>query len=454
MEDRLAQIEKKAKLALSNVLIAMPYLAGLVAQVRLHIDERVETAGIFASGRLLVNPQWLDKLSMPEATFVMAHELMHLVLQTHERAPGSNPKLVNIAHDIVINQILEHKLEMYTPAGGLRYYQLIDQSSLYRFNEPGAVPMEEVMALIQANNSEKKLAALPCWGIVPGKKAQAEAPPLSDLGETLALVFGKPASQPSTPPPTPQLLKGDVFSVEDEQRLFPHETARQLTKSAEEIQRRAINALSAEQAQNAMNQLLDDPYGRGYSPGDGMLTLEALKSHYNPPWQWALQQWMEATAPAGNSYARPSRRGQYAEFVRPGKTRRGETIHVVLDTSGSMSYDLRQILGVMASFCEITGVDAVHVLQCDTEVTADEWVPAAELSNFNIFGFGGSDMSPAMYQLAADPEVERAIVITDGEIGYPGHPMPYEVLWVLTSQDSRYKRDFNPGYGQVIGLTA
>ncbi|MBK8703452.1 MAG: hypothetical protein IPN33_07390 [Saprospiraceae bacterium] len=71
-----------------------------------------------------------------------------------------------------------------------------------------------------------------------------------------------------------------------------------------------------------------------------------------------------------------------------------------------MSYDLRQILGVMASFCEITGVDAVHVLQCDTEVTADEWVPAAELSNFNIFGFGGSDMSPAMYQLAADPEVE------------------------------------------------
>ncbi|MBK8703453.1 MAG: hypothetical protein IPN33_07395 [Saprospiraceae bacterium] len=299
MEDRLAQIEKKAKLALSNVLIAMPYLAGLVAQVRLHIDERVETAGIFASGRLLVNPQWLDKLSMPEATFVMAHELMHLVLQTHERAPGSNPKLVNIAHDIVINQILEHKLEMYTPAGGLRYYQLIDQSSLYRFNEPGAVPMEEVMALIQANNSEKKLAALPCWGIVPGKKAQAEAPPLSDLGETLALVFGKPASQPSTPPPTPQLLKGDVFSVEDEQRLFPHETARQLTKSAEEIQRRAINALGAEQAQNAMNQLLDDPYGRGYSPGDGMLTLEALKSHYNPPWQWALQQWMEATAPAG-----------------------------------------------------------------------------------------------------------------------------------------------------------
>lgn len=57
-------------------------------------------------------------------------------------------------------------------------------------------------------------------------------------------------------------------------------------------------------------------------------------------------------------------------------------------------------------------------------------------------------MSPAMWHLARDPEVEAAIVLTDGDIDYPNRPMPYEVLWVLTRQN----RYFKPNYAQVIIL--
>ena len=55
-------------------------------------------------------------------------------------------------------------------------------------------------------------------------------------------------------------------------------------------------------------------------------------------------------------------------------------------------------------------------------------------------------MSPAMLQLAEDSEVERIIVITDGYIGFPQNPPPYEVLWVLTPRND----SFRPDYGQIV----
>ena len=54
----------------------------------------------------------------------------------------------------------------------------------------------------------------------------------------------------------------------------------------------------------------------------------------------------------------------------------------------------------------------------------------AELSRWRVTGYGGSDLTPAMLRLAEDPEVGAAIVLTDGEIDYPEHALPYNVLFV------------------------
>ena len=140
------------------------------------------------------------------------------------------------------------------------------------------------------------------------------------------------------------------------------------------------------------------------------------------------------------------RRGQHTDFVRPGKHYEGYTLHIVLDTSGSMTEELSKILGVIGAFCEATSIETIHILQCDTTVTVDEWVYATDLENYAIHGYGGSDMSPAMLQLAEDSEVERIIVITDGDINFPQNPPPYQVLWVLTPQND----SFRPNYGQIV----
>lgn len=432
-----ALLEEKARLALSNVLLDMPHLAGLVTQVRLQMDERVATAAVFASGRMLFNPRWLAQLPLKTATFVMAHELMHLVLLTHERTDGSNPQLFNVAHDIIINQMLEKELGMKTPANGLTYKNVVQKASWHRFEETSTLSLEEVAALLNTEGNPEKIKSRPCWS---DAGTDAEDTGNTDLGEALRQALGQGGSAKK------DTQLSDVFTAQDEQQLFPKETTAQLKEAAKDLRQRVFEVLSAQRMHEAVAKTFGQEHGHGTEAGNSSLTYNALRLHYQPPWQWALQQWMEATAPARNTYARPSRRGEHRDFVRPGKERTGHTLHIVLDTSGSMTNELSTALGAIVSFCETTGVETVHVLQCDTGVTADEWLSLAELEKFEAKGFGGSDMSPGMERLAEDPEVERAIVITDGYIRYPSLPMPYEVLWVLTGQND----NFEPEYGRAI----
>ena len=52
--------------------------------------------------------------------FVLAHELLHLALRTHDRANGSHHLEFNYAHDYIINDILQAELGFeQVPAGGL-----------------------------------------------------------------------------------------------------------------------------------------------------------------------------------------------------------------------------------------------------------------------------------------------------------------------------------------------
>ena len=57
--------------ALKSVAMLFPHLSGLARLVRVAADRRVGTAGIFASGRLLLNPEWLQaKLAATDVTLL------------------------------------------------------------------------------------------------------------------------------------------------------------------------------------------------------------------------------------------------------------------------------------------------------------------------------------------------------------------------------------------------
>ena len=102
------------------VTVPLPHLAGLAGAVRVDMDDRVPTMGVFASGRMLANPEFVSRLKDNELVFVLAHELLHLALRTHDRAKGSSRLEFNYAHDYIINDILRVELGFASiPAGGL-----------------------------------------------------------------------------------------------------------------------------------------------------------------------------------------------------------------------------------------------------------------------------------------------------------------------------------------------
>ncbi|MBK8009536.1 MAG: hypothetical protein IPK23_14765 [Rhizobiales bacterium] len=405
--DTLARIER----GLRMVRVPMPHLAGLAAAVRTSIDDRVPTMGVFASGRMVANRQFVAKLKDNELIFVLAHELLHLALRTHDRAKGSGRLEFNYAHDYIINDILRAELGFtHVPAGGL--------------DMPGAKEKSAERIVIEMRkDGDKVKSKTQVWD---GQETSARGA-LNQSGQ------GERGADDA----------GDVMDEAKERELFPECRKCDQKQQGKDVEREAAKSLALGKAMGKMK-------GHGVEAGDVTQTVMALRGIYKTPWEMALQKWIESVAPGERTYLRPSRREVAgSDIVLAGRKRESWMLNVVLDTSGSMADDISPALGAIADFCEQVSVDEIRLMQCDAAVTADEMLSPEALANYQVSGFGGSDLSPAMRMLAEDGRVTAALVITDGDIEFPPEEMPYDVLWVVTPG---VYRNFNPPYGQIVRM--
>jgi predicted metal-dependent peptidase len=389
------------------VTAPFPHLAGLAAAVRVEIDSRVPTMGVFASGRMLVNPDFTARLSADDLVFVLAHELLHLALRTHDRARGSAALEFNYAHDYIINDMLRHALGSATiPAGGL--------------DMPGARERSAEEIVLEMRRSANFMnARTQVW---EGRIATVEQ------------VLGAARQAPDG-------TMGDALDARRERELFPDDMADQAER-ARAIRDLAARGMVLARAMGALR-------GRGDGAGGSRQNVTARRGLHNTPWHVAMQAWLEGAAPGERTYTRASRRGgEQSDVVMPGRKRYSWMLNVILDTSASMSDEIPLALGAIADFCDMAGVDEIRVVQCDTVVTSDEVLAPAALAEYAISGYGGSDLTPALAALAEDPRVSAAIIITDGDISYPAEPMPYAVLWALPKPSAT----FQPPYGRVVTM--
>ncbi|MGE5361781.1 MAG: DUF2201 family putative metallopeptidase [Bacteroidales bacterium] len=392
---------------LRMVTVPFPHLAGLVATARVTLDDRLPTIGVFASGRLAANPDFVRHLKDSELVFVLAHEMLHLALRTHDRARGTDRLEFNYAHDYIINDILRTELGMPVPAGGL--------------DMPGARARsaEEIVLEMRRNQLAQTKTAV--W--------RGEATP---SGRVFGDAGGRDRSAGNA---------GDVLDASLEAELYPDETA-DAAAHAERVRAMAAKALGLAHAMG----LAKGP--RGTDAGSASQTVLALRGIYRTPWELALQRWIESVAPGERTFNRPSRReAEQADVVLPGRRREGWILNIVLDTSGSMTDEIPRALGAVAEFCDAVGVDQVRLVQCDAALTSDELLDPHDLAERRIAGYGGSDLSPALQHLADDQHVRAVVVITDGEIAYPPERMPYELLWLVPAS---FHSAFNPRYGRVV----
>jgi len=383
---------------LRMVTVPFPHLAGLVAAAQVVVEPRLPTMGVFASGRLAVNADFVRRLNDADLQFVLAHEMLHLALRTHDRAKGSGHLEFNYAHDYIINDLLRAELGRTTiPANGL--------------DMPGARERSaEEIVIEMRRKQDRRASRTRVWDGSPGAPGTGED-------------------------------DGDVLSEERERALYPKE-AEAAKARREQLKALAAKALSLAEAMGALKGT------RGLLPGSGRQNVDALRGLYRTPWQLALQRWMESAAPGERTFTRPSRRESGApDVVLPGRLRQGWLLNVVLDTRASMADDLPRALGAIADFCDAAGVDQVRLVQCDAAVTADAFVDPADLASYEIAGYGGSDVTPALEHLADDSRTRAAIVLTDGDVGFPAEAPPYDVLWVLPRASMT---GFAPPYGRVV----
>src|SRR5262249_30542620 len=147
-----------------------------------------------------------------------------------------------------------------------------------------------------------------------------------------------------------------------ERQMFPDADNRQESAMRRRVEAAAVRSTTLEALKGAVASAATA--GGGGEPGDMTATAEALRTSYPQPWERALQRWFDAVAPGPRTYARPSRRGaDRTDVALPGRLREGWTLHVVLDTSGSMVSEIPRMLGALASFAEGANVAEAHVLQ-------------------------------------------------------------------------------------------
>jgi predicted metal-dependent peptidase len=416
--DRDAQ-RRRVELALRRATAPFPYLAGLAAEARVAIDERVPTMGVFESGRMVANAAFVARLDDADLLFVVAHELLHLALRTHRRALGADRMQFNVAHDYIINDLLRDALgTTRIPAGGL--------------DMPGARLRSAEEVLLEMRRQARARgdgdeAPRRMWRIAGADgAADGDADGAGAGGDE----------------------DGDVLADATERDWFGEDRAAQRAR-AREIEAAARRGIAIARATGALRGSLLAQMG--LLPGDSGDDVDAERGAWRVPPAIALQRWIESVAAGPRTFERaPRRAAPDADVALPGRRREGALLVVVLDTSGSMVASLGRALGAIADACDALGIDRVRLVQCDAAVTSDELVEPSELVRRRLDGWGGSDMGPALRHLEADPTVRAVVVLTDGDVQVPDARWPYELLWLLPPDAST---SFAPPQGRVLRLT-
>ena len=464
--------QRSLEIAAGIAFSFFPYLSGIFAKLDIRFDDRIKTAAVTPSGKLLLNHGFFAELAPGlETAFILAHEMLHLAQMIFERGKAfPDQESLNIAHDILINELLCDTMQVpRPPLGGLTWQWFLERYPVPEYDawwmdandtpwrhpipnlptpaeKASAYSLEEMVRIIV---SVKDSPAEP-----PHDSWQRSGTSTGDVftSNPFTDIFDSGAKKPAEPPKPAgkrepaAVISLDMVPEEMEDKFFPDED-----KSGRE--KAAVLLREACQTAAVKNALLSSPMfnnDQGTQSGNLSQAVEIVRSFYVPPWEMAMQRWFDGVAAPRRSWARASRHGAWRrDIVLPGRTQECYTLHIVLDTSGSMNGYIPRILEQISSFARNTGLAQAHIMQCDTRITADEFVDIDRLDKYRISGYGDSDMSPAMRKLAEDPDVTSVLVITDGYIDHPpAWAIPYDVLWCLPESS----RAISFPYGKVIHI--
>lgn len=319
------------------------------------------------------NVMFIAELSLDELMFVLAHEVMHIILKHAFRRGNRHPRMWNVACDFVINRILMESGCGKMPTG--------KNAGLYDKKWDGMSEEQIYDKLMQEEEKKQK------------NRKGYEVGDDYDMGGTGEDILDLP---------------GDM-------------TPDEIEKVKRGIDQKVAQAAS-------MARLA------GKLPGELEKLIENM---LNPvvPWQDLLRDYMTRVVKEDESWSRRNRR--YWNVYLPDRhNERMAGLTIIGDTSGSIGpEDYARIATEIKAIIEDVNPEFIRVMWADTRTAGVQMMDPSDFTGPKALkpkGGGGTDMRvPLKDAVEYDPPV--VVLITDGYTPWPDHEPPYPLIVVCTT---------------------
>ena len=390
-------IETKLAAARTRLILDKPFLGALVLRLPMTAaDPKWCPTTATDARRFYYNPAYIERLSLAQTQFMLAHEALHCALSHFARRNHRIRKRWDLACDFAINPLLV-KDGLSAPPGALNL-EVFD-----------GMTAEEIYPALDDNNADEPLDKHLYDGD-EGDGGSGQRGELPSEGGS-----GKPPEQPESGEGA-----GDLVERENQNAAPPPLSAQERDELSNRWQQylasAAQSALQAGKLSGAMARLVDH------------LLQPQL------PWRMLLARYMTLSARDDYTYLRPSRRE--GAMIFPALRSAQLEVTVALDVSGSVSdQDIGEFLAEIDALKSQVRA-RITLLACDTELSADSpwrFEPWDALKAPRQFvGGGGTRFAPVfdwVERQSARPDL--LLYFTDAQGAFPPAEPGYPVIWLV-----------------------
>jgi len=368
-----------------------PFFLMPAAEIRLRVTDKVSTAAVHPRGICYLNPEFCGTLTDDDLQGVLAHELMHLLLNHAGRAKGRDPQRWNFAADRAINHGLRE--------AGIRLPDC---------------------ALYPARGTEGQCAEQ-LYEIEPVNDNADAAKPTGGCGSD-----------------------GSDGGLDGEGEVFPDDAAPDGPTLAEAA-RRWLEVAAASAAVSA-----GSPSGAALA---GVLKPPAARVAWKTLLRQAVSRACAAHGADDVSWRKLNRRCHSTPFLIPGPVSLTVKLAVIIDTSGSVGDDaLARAVAETISIARAYPHVGITLIAHDSRVTWEGVlrgdVKASDVTQA-LVGRGGTDFVPAYAALAKYGRHDALVHLTDGypQGAWPKAPTRASIVGLLGTQRNRVT--LPPGYRAI-----
>ena len=409
----------KLAAARTRLILDKPFLGALV--LRLPMIEAGPWCRTTATDMksFYYNPAYIDKLSLSQVEFVLAHEALHCALTHFVRRGHRIQRKWDLACDFAINPILMNDgLQPPPEAVVLNQFENMSAEEIYPCLDD-SLDNETLDQHLYDNNAEG------------AQNGQSQEPPPEDAPQDQQGQSGGGQQPKNEEPqqnegggarPNPQQGKSGQKAGEDDKQDNPPVplTAQEREELAQKWQQHLASA--AQQAQQAGKL------------GGAMARMVDAWLEPKLPWRSLLAHYFFDQARNDYNYMRPSRRE--GDMILPSLKSSQCDLVVAIDTSGSIGEE--ELSEFLSEINAIKGALPVRItlLACDAKLAEDgPWMfePWEEFRLPRAFqGGGGTDFAPVFEWVDNENLHPDALVyFTDADAEFPRQPPSYPVIWLV-----------------------